>query len=230
MDCFNGYIMRFLLFAFFFFFSAGCFAQSLKDSLFRGKLKVDSALLIQSKGNPQYSKPDSIKKTETATEKKSQPVSEKKTQPGAGKQTQPVVVKQSASDTVNKSQPGSVQTTETESIQNQGNPEKTEIKYADNPRIWKKFVDEYTGIFNTEVLQAKKIKKGTYTIMLDYEIGTDGVVSTKNITCMPENEYLVDQVKERMMPNAPHLAPLIRNGVAVKSGKRQMIVLTKEKN
>jgi hypothetical protein len=66
--------------------------------------------------------------------------------------------------------------------------------------------------------------------MLDYEIGTDGVVSTKSISCMPENGYLVEQINERMMPNAPQLAPLIRNGVPVKSTKRQMIVFTKEKN
>jgi hypothetical protein len=222
--------MRFLFLSIFFYLSTGCFAQSLRDSLFGGKLKVDSALLISSKGNPQYSKPDSIKNTETGSEKKTQAVSEKQTQPVSGKQTKPVAVKQSASDTVNRSQPGTVQTTETDALQNQGNPEKTEIKYTDNPKIWKKFVDQYTVIMNTEVLPAKKIKKGTYTIMLDYEIGTDGVVGTKNITCMPENDYLVDQIKERMMPNAPQLAPLIRNGVPVKSGKRQMIILTKEKN
>lgn len=222
--------MRFLFIILFSFFSTACFAQSLKDSLFGGKLKVDSALLLKSKGNPQYSKPDSIMKTETISEKKVQPVSEKKTKPVPEKQTKPVAVKQSVSDSINQNPDGSVKKNETDLLQNQGIPEKTEIKYADNPKIWKKFVDQYTVIINTEVLPAKKIKKGTYTIMLDYEIETDGVVGTKNITCMPENGYLIEQIKERMMPNAPQLAPLIRNGVPVKSSKRQMIILTKEKN
>ena len=39
-------------------------------------------------------------------------------------------------------------------------------------------------------LTTKKIKKGGYTVTLEYEIGTDGVVSTKNIICDPKSEAL----------------------------------------
>jgi hypothetical protein len=182
--------MRLLLFTVFFIFSAACFAQSLRDSLFSGKLKVDSALLIKSKVNV----------------------------------TKPAV------DSTRKSVPDSIKKTGTDSLAKQDNPGKPEIKFSDNNKTWKKFIDQYTGVINTEVLTARKIKRGTYTVMLDYEIGTDGVVSTKNITCTPSNEYLVEQIKERMMPNAPQLAPLIRDGVPRKSGKRQVLVFTKEKN
>jgi len=190
--------MRFFLFTVFFLLNVSCFSQSLKDSLFRGKLKVDSALIIQSKGNPQYTKPDSVKKTEATA------------------------AKANGSD--------SLKTGVKESSQPENSSEKTALKYQDNPKTWKKFVDQYTAIINTEVLPAKKIKKGSYTVMLDYEIATDGTVSTKSISCLPSNDFLVEQIKEKMMPNAPLLAPLVRNGVAVKSGKRQMMVFTKDKN
>lgn len=112
----------------------------------------------------------------------------------------------------------------------QDTPVKSELKYSDNNRTWKKFVDEYTRIINTEMLMSKKIRKGGYTVTLEYEIGIDGVVSTKNIISDPKSEQLVDLIKERMMPNAPQLAPQIVNGAPRKSSKRQVLVFVKEKN
>jgi len=182
--------MKSLFFSLSLLLSAGCFAQTLKDSLFSGKLKVDSALLIRSKGN----------------------------------------VQNKISDTTAVSVTDSIKVSPTDTLVKQNSPDKTVIKYQDNNRIWKKFVDQYTGVINAEVLPAKKIKKGTYSVMLDYEIGTDGVVTTINISCIPENSYLVDQIKERMMPNAPLLAPLVRDGIPRKSKRRQMLVFEKEKN
>lgn len=173
-----------------FFTSSGCFAQSLRDSLFSGKLKADSALVAKSKVNEQKAKTDSIRRSEVDS------------------------LKKIGADTT----------------QLQTSVEKPAIKYSDNNKIWKKFVDEYTKIINAEVLPAKKIKKGGYTITLEYEIGTDGVVTTKNIICDPKSEYLVEQIKERMMANAPQLAPMISNGTPRKSSKRQILVFVKEKN
>jgi len=112
----------------------------------------------------------------------------------------------------------------------QGNPDKPELKYSDNNRTWKKFTDEYTKIINAEMSNTKKIKKGGYTITLEYEIGTDGAVSTKNIICDPKSEALIDLINERMMANAPQLAPQIVNGAPRKSSKRQILIFVKEKN
>ena len=169
------------------FISSTCFSQkSLRDSLFSGKLKADSALVAKSKIVK-----DSTKKTEI--------------DPATGK-------------------------TEVDPAIKQNSAEKTELKYSDNNRTWKKFVDEYTKIINTEMLTTKKIKKGGYTVTLEYEIGTDGVVSTKNIICDPKSETLVNLIQERMMPNAPQLAPQVVNGAPRKSSKRQILVFVKEKN
>lgn len=169
------------------FISSTCFSQkSLRDSLFSGKLKADSALVAKSKVVK-----DSTKKTEI--------------DPSTGKTAVDPAIKQNS-------------------------VEKTELKYSDNNRTWKKFVDEYTKIINTEMLTTKKIKKGGYTVTLEYEIGTDGVVSTKNIICDPKSESLVNLIQERMMPNAPQLAPQVVNGAPRKSSKRQILVFVKEKN
>ena len=170
------------------FISSTCFAQkkSLRDSLFSGKLKADSALVASSKIVK-----DSTKKTEA--------------------------------DQLNKT------VTDT-SVKQVNVADKPELKYSDNNRTWKKFTDEYTRIINTEMSNTKKIKKGGYTVTLEYEIGTDGVVSTKNIICDPKSEALIDLINERMMANAPQLAPQIVNGAPRKSSKRQILVFVKEKN
>ena len=168
------------------FISSSCFAQrSLRDSLFSGKLKADSALVASSKVVK-----DSTKKTEV--------------------------------DQLNKTV---ADTSVTQSIS-----AKPELKYSDNNKTWKKFTDEYTKIITTEMATTKKIKKGGYTVTLEYEIGTDGAVSTKNIICDPKSEALIDLINERMMANAPPLAPQIVNGVPRKSSKRQILVFVKEKN
>ena len=168
------------------FISSSCFAQkSLRDSLFSGKLKADSALVASSK----------IVKD-----------SSKKTEPEQSSKT--------IADTSVKL----------------NNPGKTELKYSDNNKTWKKFTDEYTKIITTEMAATKKIKKGGYTVTLEYEIGTDGVVSTKNIICDPKSEALINLINERMMANAPQLAPQIVNGAPRKSSKRQILVFVKEKN
>lgn len=182
--------MRCLLFLFLVFLASAGLAQSLKDSLFSGKLKVDSALLIKSKANVSNPAADTAARKIPAPDSK--PEDDFKTSPA--------------------------------------NPATPEIKFSDNNRIWKKFVEEFTAAINGEIASSKKIKRGTYTVMLDYEIGTDGVVVVKTISVSPGNDYLSVLVKEKMASLAPRMAPLIRDGVARKSVKRQLFVFTKEKN
>lgn len=175
-----------------------CFGQTLKDSLFKGKLKADSNLVKKSIKPAQKNDSASVGVTKTDSTGKLQ------------------------ADVVNK--------TPADSAAGQPNAVKPALRFEDNNKVWKKFIDQYSEVIKTEVLPSKKIKRGTYSVMIEYEIGTDGVVTTKNVTCTPENNYLVEQVKEKMMANTPQLAPLIRDGVARKSSRRQVINFTKEKN
>jgi hypothetical protein len=170
------------------FISSNCFSQSLRDSLFSGKLKADSATVAKSRVNEQKQREDSVRRVQIDSLKK------------IGADTTQLTATTSATP-------------------------KVELKYADNNKTWKKFVDEYRAIITSEMQISKKIKKGDYTVTLEYEIGTDGVVSTKNIS-----DGLVDLIKERMMTNAPQLAPQIVNGAPKKSSRRQILVFSKEKN
>lgn len=181
--------MRYLLCILFFVISLSVQSQSLRDSLFGGKMKVDSALLAKSK------------------------------------QGQTVAL-----DSAQKKQVDSLKAVVADSVSKQPAAEKPAIKYADNNKIWKKFVDEQTKIINAEVLPNKKIKKGGYTLTLEYEIGIDGAVSTKNIICDPKNEILTDYIRDTMMSRAPQLAPQVVNGAPRKSSRRQVLVFVKEKN
>lgn len=174
------------------FVSSNCFGQSLRDSLFSGRLKADSTLVAKSKINEQKAKEDSVRKVLIDSVKKM-----------GGDTTQFMVTNP---------------------------PIKPELKYADNNKTWKKFVDEYRAVITAEMQTSRKIKKGDYTVTLEYEIGTDGVVSAKNIMCDPKSEGLVELIQERMMPNAPQLAPQIVNGAPKKSSRRQVLIFTKEKN
>jgi len=176
---------RLILLAILFISSSGFAQRSLRDSLFSGKLKADSALVASSKIVK-----DSSKKTE------------------------PEQLSKTIADTSVK----------------QSTSEKPELKYSDNNKTWKKFTDEYTKIITLEMTTTKKIKKGGYTVTLEYEIGADGIVSTKNIICDPKSEALINLINERMMANAPQLAPQIVNGAPRKSSKRQILVFVKEKN
>ncbi len=175
------------------FVSSNCFSQSLRDSLFSGRLKADSALVAKSRINEQKAKEDSVRKVQIDSLKR------------IGADTTLLTV-------------------------NPALPAKPELKYSDNNKTWKKFVDEYKAVISAEMQTSKKIKKGDYTVTLEYEIGTDGVVSTKNIICDPKSEALVDLLRDRMMPNAPQLAPQIVNGAPKKSSRRQILIFSKGKN
>ena len=177
------------------FVSTNCFSQSLRDSLFSGKLKADSALVAKSKVNEQKQREDSVRRIQIDSLKKI----------GAD-------------------------TTQLTAVTPSTSVAKPELKYADNNKTWKKFIDEYKAVITAEMQTSKKIKKGDYTVTLEYEIGTDGAVSTKNIICDPKSEALIELIKERMMTNAPQLAPQIVNGAPKKSSRRQVLVFSKEKN
>ena len=98
-------------------------------------------------------------------------------------------------------------------------------------QTWKQFIDEYTETFKKEVLPSSKIPKGSYSILIEYTIEVDGNITTNNVYCIPENSYLVQQIKTRMMINAPQLSPvLMSNGKPRKALKKQSLTFVKEKD
>lgn len=179
--------------------TASAHAQSLKDLLYGGKLKSDTGSVVR-KTDDLASKIDTTTKKPPAPEK--------------------VVVT-----------PGPVNTPATgAAIQPgaaiPGAPIATEVK--DNNKVWKDYMDELTGILRTEVMTSKKIKEGIYSVLIDYQIGTDGQVTVNSVSSSPGNSFLEQQVKERITMTAPQLTPLLNTyGKPRVAAKKQTITLNK---
>ena len=181
--------------------AASANAQSLKDALYGGKLKTDSGTVIK-KGDDLSTKIDTTRK---------KPVDQEKTKQAAIKM-----------DSTNKNltAPSDPATSVT--------PVDNKAAAKDNNKLWKEFADAVIGVLNTEVLTSKKIKKDDYTVMVDYEIGLDGLITIKNVYLSPENKFLEEQVKERFGIDTPKMNPVMgSNGKPRKVNKRFNFILTK---
>lgn len=178
-------------------------AQSLKDALYGGKLKTDSGTVIR--------KTDDLS-TKIDTSIKNPAVAEKT------KLT--VASKESSINNLSS-------LTDSTAITGTNKPE-TNASPKDNTKTWKEFMDAEIITLKEEVLTSKKIKNGTYYIMVDYEIGTEGQVSINTISPSPENTFLAQQIKERLTLAAPNLNPVLAsNGKPRKVSKKYNFTITK---
>ncbi len=189
-------------------------AQSLKDLLFSGKMKTDSGTVVR-KGE------DLKDKVDTAT-KKPAPVASEKAKP-ASVNTDSVKI---ASVPVAAPAPANTEAVKPAEEAAPASPQATATR--DNNRIWKEFVDTVLGSIKAEVLSSKKIKKGDYSITIDYAINVDGTVTIGNIFVSPESSHLQEQLKERLGIDTPKLSPMLNtNGTARKVNKRYTALLSK---
>lgn len=181
-------------------------AQSLKDALFSGKLKSDSSKLIR--------KTDDLSKLiDTAARKRVDSLRAVKTESE----------KDSVSDTkTSPMNPGEPPVMETTPVDNKP------VKPKDNDEILKEFADTVISTLNTEVIPDRKIKSGSYFVLLNYEIGTDGQFAVISVMVNPENSFLQDQIKERFNIFAPKMNPILFNGNPRKVVRKYNFTLTKK--
>lgn len=145
-------------------------AQSLRDSLYGGKMKADSGKTIVSTDTGRY-KADKIVLLSGPDSK-------------PGDAVKPV-----------ESMPDSLNST-----------------YYAKQRLWKRFIDGQTNIITQEANDNRKVKKGEYTVEIDYEIGLNGKIATNSITVTPQNDFLQERFTE-MMKRPPTLAaPVYSDG------------------
>jgi hypothetical protein len=71
------------------------------------------------------------------------------------------------------------------------------------------------------------MKKGTYSVLISYEIGVDGQVNIVSVEADPKNSFLEDQIKERLTLSAPQLIPMMYNGKPRKVAKKQLLSFSK---
>lgn len=157
-------------------FASSVMAQSLKDSLFGGKIKADTGRTFVSKDTSKYV-PVVPMKNETIS---SQPGEKKKVGNSNIEMNKPDA---SMPDSLNK------------------------LYYA-KQKQWKRFIETNTQLISQQANDSRKVKKGEYAIEIEYEVGLNGRVTTKGITCNPPNEFLTEQVTE-FMKRPPVLSPPI---------------------
>jgi hypothetical protein len=173
-------------------FAANAHGQSLKDLLYSGKLKKDSNTVIR-KGD------DLSSKIDTSTKKPVEQETVKTTTANVDLAKKAGAQANSAGLIVDKD----YSATTADNITSNNTPAKN------NNAVFKEYMDSLSSTLKTHVLPSKKIKSDTYYLYVDYEIGTDGQVNVTKVVSSPENSFLQDQVKQRLVLDAPKLDPVL---------------------
>lgn len=197
-------------------------AQSLKDALYGGKLKLDTGTVIR-KGD------DLSTKIDTSTRKPAPAEITKTTVSGKPVLTDDGNMK---GDSVT-ARAGIVAADGTSEVAADVNAAPEGVAAGanavkDNNAIWKEYIDTLTSTLRSEVMPNKKVKSGDYSILIDYVIGLDGTITVNSVSTFPESTFLDQQVRERITLTAPQLTPLLNSyGKPRKAPKKQTINLSK---
>jgi hypothetical protein len=213
-------------------------AQSLKEALFSGKLRNEPGTVIR-KGDDLSAKMDTVARKEPArdtlaiiTVAQPQQVdsAQKKSVPSDATTSNttsvtPVAAAPATTEPITTTAPA--ETAETTAAA-EAEPE-VKVKPKDNRAIFKDYMTSLAATLKAEVLSNKKIKKGTYYVTIAYTIDTDGQVTITDLVVDPKQEFLQQQIKERMELEMPVLNPeLNSSGVARKVNRRYNFSLDKE--
>jgi len=179
--------MKTLLLLISLFFTSLVMAQSLKDSLFSGKLKADTGKIAVSKDTGKYVAPKIFNIPAKSETKKDEIVKPDESMP----------------DSLNKT-------------------------FYAKQKSWKRFIDINTTIITQQADDTKKVKKGEYSIEIEYEIGLNGRVTSKRIICSPDNAFLIEQFTE-LMKRPPILSPPVySDGKPGTLSAKQLITVIKK--
>ena len=192
--------------------------QTLKELLYSGKLKKDSTGVIR-KSDDLSTKIDTVQKKEPIVQT-------------ASKKDIPVVAPSDAvvaktDSVVNTNDEASVEVKQEETVK-----EDVVITKAapakSNTKLWKEYTDSLTSSLK-ELLASKKIKKDNYFFLVEYEIDENAQVSINKVSVSPENELLLNTIRERILTSPPQLnAALDSAGKPKKVKRRQSFNVVKE--
>jgi hypothetical protein len=201
-------------------------AQSLKDALFSGKLKNQPGTVIR-KGDDLSAKMDTVRKA-TADDTANTKVLTAATDTAARSlAVQPDTSALAAAVPEKKDSVAGV--SDTAAVAAADAPKTAAAITKDNNAIWKTFMDSLSSTLKTEVLSSKKIKNGSYYVLVSYAIGADGQVTVNDVFLSPENAFLQQQIKDRLAIDTPRLNPVpSSSGAPRKVSKKYNFTLTKE--
>lgn len=180
-------------------------AQALKDLLYSGKLKNDSNTVVK--------KTDALSTKIDTTQKKAD---------------QAKAIATPATDSAKRagSQTAITDAVKVDSVATVVN---TTAVSKNNNKIWKDFTDSLVKAMQADVLSSKKTRKDNYYVTVDYEADVNGQVNVTNVTVLPENAYLQDQVKQRLSLTPPQLTPVVDSTNKTRKVKRKYnFTITKE--
>lgn len=196
-------------------------SQSLLDAIYSGKLKADTGAVLR-KGDSLKIKEnmaqkivaDSIRKDSIAAAKVAAAVEKQ----NAASSTQGTTIDTTANTAANAN--AEIISTESPAV------EKAVPK--DNNKIWKSFIDSVSNSIKSEVLSSGKIKKGAYSVLINYEIMPSGQINVISVASDPQNSFLDGQIKMRLTLDAPALNPVLgTNGQARTVARKQMLTFVK---
>ena len=181
-------------------------AQTLKEALYGGKLKTDSGTVIR-KGEDLSSKIDTSKKKPVVVEKNKIAI------PAKDSAIKSLTIQNDSAKMVIVEIKDTVAAPPTVKSNNQ---------------IWKQFIDSASAQLKRDVLPDKKIKSGTYYILIDYDIDVDGKVIINNATPDPADRFLQEEVRQALEAAAPTMNPILSNGKPKRVSKKYNFILSKE--
>ena len=211
-------------------------AQSLKEALFSGKLKNESGTVIR--------KGDDLASMMDTTTHKAAPADTAKVIAVIPADQMPA--QQTTAPTDTAAAAPAMNAKDNSAVATDINPAQATIAPAagvtaatatttaaaapkSNNAVLKEYMDSVASALKTEALASKKVKKGSYFVLVTYTIDTTGQVAFGDVTLSPENEYLLQQVKAQLGNDAPRLSPVLNSaGAPRKVIKRYNFTLNKE--
>jgi hypothetical protein len=200
-------------------FSFTAKAQSLKDLLYSGKLRNDSNTVVR-KTDDLKSKTDNTDRKAAAERAASQTVVA--VIPGDSLKRANLPADSNAAVAEGKTvAPAETARVNDTSATTPAEPVAPPAPVKTNSKIWKEYTESLVTTLKAEVLSNKKLKKETYYVLADYEIGADGKADLVNLTVSPDNAFLLDQVKQRLADNPPAFTPVMDSNNQPKKVKRK---------
>lgn len=209
------------------FFAVSAKSQSLKEALFGGKLKSDTGTVIRQGDSTMIKESMAQKIVEDSVKAVEKKVAD------SMKVVQKVIADSIRKETIAVEKAKAIaegrDTTAIVAALSRDETAPTEKTIPkDNNRIWKSFIDSLSNSVKSEVITSGKIKNGAYSVLIEYEIKPDGQVGINNVASDPKNAFLEQQIKDRLIVNAPQMNPVMgTNGKPRTVARKQMLTFTK---
>jgi hypothetical protein len=214
-------------------------AQSLKDALFSGRLKNDNNSVIRKGEDLSTKMVDTTRKAnvDTVIRFKGDSLTLDSIAKGMAVHRDTVLVSTADNKVIPATQPAASVTaattetpaSDTAAVAVEEAPKEAAPAAKSNNTLIKEYVDSVAKTLNTEVLNSKKIKKGTYYVTVSYAIETDGKVDITEVIVSPENAFLQSNIRSQLELEPPVLEPVKNSaGTPRKVSRKYNFTLNKE--